>query len=200
MKLFHSAASPFVRKVMVVLHETDQLDAVEILPAQVSPTLTGDPALQHNPLGKIPALVRPDGPALYDSRVICRYLDSLAGGQLYPEGQIWDLLTLEATADGILDAAVLMVYEFRCREEGEHSEAWLAGQWGKVERALDAVSERWMSTLAGPLNIGHIGMGCALSYLDFRHSARDWRSGRPALADWHRDFAARPSMQATVPA
>ncbi|MEO0503663.1 MAG: glutathione S-transferase C-terminal domain-containing protein, partial [Pseudomonadota bacterium] len=95
--------------------------------------------------------------------------------------------------------AVLMVYEKRFREEAQQSEAWIEAQWGKVEGALDALNARWMSHLAGPMDIGHIGVGCGLGYLDFRHGDRDWRKGRDALAKWYDGFAARPSMQATAP-
>ena len=111
----------------------------------------------------------------------------------------WDLLTLEATADGIMDAAVLMVYEGRVRPEEKQWDGWVEAQWSKVDRAVGALEARWMPTLAGALHIGQIGVGCALSYLDFRHGVRDWRKGRPALAEWHAEFASRPSMLATAP-
>lgn len=200
MRLFHSKTSPYVRKVMVVLQETGLLDQVSLISAAGTPVDVGSMPLAQNPLGKIPALERDDGPALYDSRVICRYLDTMAGDRLYPAApRLWDTLTLEATADGILDAAILMVYETRVRPSDLRFDPWVEGQWGKVDRALDALETRWMSHLAGPLDMGQIAIGCALSYLDFRHAARDWRNGRPDLAAWEAVFAARPSMQATVP-
>ncbi|MAE90159.1 glutathione S-transferase [Salipiger bermudensis] len=199
MKLLKAGPSPFVRKVLVTLHETDQYDAVEQVQVTASP-LTPDPNLiAANPVGKIPALIRDDGPTLYDSRVICRFLDHRAQTGLYPEVRQFDTLTLEATADGIMDAAVLIVYEERFRPADKVSMEWIEGQWAKVSRALDAVSTRWMSHLHGRIDIGHIGMACALSYLDFRHDARKWRTGRDALAEWHAGFAARPSMIATEP-
>lgn len=185
---------------MVVLQETGLLDQVSLISAAGTPVDVGSMPLAQNPLGKIPALERDDGPALYDSRVICRYLDTMAGDRLYPAApRLWDTLTLEATADGILDAAILMVYETRVRPSDLRFDPWVEGQWGKVDRALDALETRWMSHLAGPLDMGQIAIGCALSYLDFRHAARDWRNGRPDLAAWEAVFAARPSMQATVP-
>ena len=199
MKLLQAGPSPFVRKVLVTLHETGQFDQVEQVMVEASP-VTPDPALiAANPVGKIPALVRPDGPTLYDSRVICRFLDARAGGGLYPESRIWDTLVLEATADGIMDAAVLIVYEERFRAREMVSMEWIEGQWGKVARALDALETRWMSHLAGRMDIGHIAVACALGYLDFRHDARKWRTGRDALAEWYAGFAARPSMIATEP-
>ncbi len=132
--------------------------------------------------------------------MICAYLDDRAGSKLYPTGaRRWDTLTLEATADGILDAALSMVYEGRMRPENERSPDWVEAQWIKVERALTAVNTLWMSHLHGRMDMGHIAMGAALGYLDFRHEARNWRSGRDALAAWYKGFADRPSMQATLP-
>ena len=199
MRLFDNPASPFCRKVRVVLHETGQTDDVEIVKVMASPSNPDKDNTAQNPLGKIPTLARSDGPAIYDSRVICRYLDAISGGKLYPEGRIWEVLTLEATADGIMDAAVLMVYEARFRPEEIRSAEWTEAQWGKVSRALDAIEARWMSHLHGRLDAAQIAVGCALGYLDFRHGNRDWRGTRPGLAAWYSEFAARPSMEATVP-
>jgi glutathione S-transferase len=198
--LYHSPTSPYARKVLVVLAETEQSGSVELIHASGTPVDPGTTPLARNPLGKIPVLERDDGPALYDSRVICRYLDARAGAGLYPAPpRLWDSLTLEATADGILDAAVLMVYEIRVRPESARHPPWIEAQWTKVERAVDAIESRWMSHLSGPLDIGQIAVGCALGYLDLRHDARGWRSGRPLLAAWYDEFSRRPSMQATVP-
>lgn len=200
MRLYYSATSPYVRKVMVTLIETGQRDDVTLVPAAGTPLDPGSMPLDQNPLGKIPALARDDGPALYDSRVICRYLDDRAGGKLYPQGpRLWDTLTLEATADGILDAAILIVYESRVRPEDKRFADWTEGQWAKIARALDALEARWMDHLNGPLDMGQVAIGCALAYLDFRHGARNWRHGRPSLAVWDAEFAARPSMRATPP-
>ena len=200
MRLYHSPTSPYVRKVMVLLAETGQTADVTLVPAAGTPVDPGSMPVAHNPLGKVPALERDDGPALYDSRVICRFLDDRAGGRLYPTApRLWETLTLEATADGMLDAAILMVYEARVRPEARRFEPWVEGQWAKVTRSLDAIEGRWMSHLAGPLDMGQVAVGCALGYLDFRHSDRAWRDGRPALADWSAAFAARDSMAATVP-
>lgn len=200
MRLFHSATSPFVRKVMVTLHETGQLDRVELVPAVGTPMASGTMPVAENPLGKVPTLERPDGPALYDSRVITRYLDALGSGGLYPEApRLWETLTLEATGDGISEAALLIVYEAGLRPEGARSDAWITGQWAKITRALDTLEARWIAHLAGRTDAGQIAVGCALGYLDFRHAPRDWRAGRPALAAWFEAFAARPSMRATQP-
>ena len=199
MQLFRSPTSPFVRKVMVTLHETGQIDEVALVDAAGTPVAPGTMPVGQNPLGKIPTLVRDDGPALFDSRVICRYLDERAGAGLYPAARIWEVLTLEALADGVLEAAVLMVYESRLRPADLVYPPWVEGQWDKIARALDALEDRWMSHLHGPLDMAQIAVGCALGYLDFRHEARDWRAGRPELAAWQAGFAARPAMQATRP-
>ncbi|MDF0599384.1 glutathione S-transferase [Psychromarinibacter sp. C21-152] len=199
MQLFDNPASPFCRKVQVLLRETGQLDEVETTYAVGHPLAPDRMPLAENPLGKIPCLVRDDGPALYDSRVICRYLDARGEGGLYPEGRIWEVLTLEATADGIMDAAVLMIYEGRSRPEALRYPAWVDAQWDKIARALDALESRWMGHLAGRLDMGQIAVGCALGYLDFRLPDRDWRKGRTALAEWFEAFGQRDSMAATVP-
>jgi len=197
--LLGAGASPFVRKVRVMMAEA----AIEDVPFQVvtaSPLGGEDRINAANPLGKIPALTRDDGPTIYDSRVITRFLDARYKAGLYPEGRIWELLTLEATADGIMEAAVGIIYERRFRPEDIHFQPWLDGQWTKITRALDAVERQWMSHLSGPLDMAQIAIACALGYLDFRHGDRDWRTGRPALADWYAAFAMRPSMVATAPA
>jgi len=199
MKLHDNPASPYCRKVKVLLHETGQSDDVEIAFAVGHPLAPEKMPLAHNPLGKIPALERDEGPAIYDSRVICRFLDDRAKAGLYPESRLWDVLTLEATADGIMDAVILMVYEGRSRPEDLRYQPWVDGQWDKVVRALDAVNARWMAHLAGPVDAAQIALGCALGYADFRAPDRDWRKGRDELAAWYDAFAKRPSMQATIP-
>ncbi|MGB1388354.1 MAG: glutathione S-transferase [Paracoccaceae bacterium] len=200
MKLYHAAPSPFVRKVMVTLHETGQLDDVEIVDVQTVATAPAAELMPTNPLAKIPALERDEGPAIYDSRVICAYLDDRANAGLYGEGNHrWETLTLEATGDGIMDAGILMVYEGRIRPEDKQFDGWVDAQWSKIERTVAALNQRWMSHLHGPMGMGHIAVGCALGYLDFRMDARNWRAGNDALAAWYKGFAERPSMQATIP-
>jgi glutathione S-transferase len=199
-KLYHAPASPFVRKVMVLLHEAKATDRVTLVPVSGHPLAPGTLPVDRNPLGKIPALERPDGPTLYDSRVITRYLDDLLQAGLYPAApRLWDSLVIEATGDGIAEAAVLMRYESSVRPEGSRSAEWVDAQWAKIDRALSALEDRWMSPLAGPLDMGHVAVGCALGYIDFRHAERDWRASHPALASWYGTFSGRPSMQATAP-
>ncbi|SDW82279.1 glutathione S-transferase [Litoreibacter albidus] len=201
MKLFSSPTSPYVRKVLVILRETGQLADVELAAAGGTPLNPGTMPRDLNPLGKIPALALDDGQPLYDSRVICRFFNERANGDLYGSGDAtWQLQTLEATADGILDAAILMVYEARVRPDDKQFADWIEGQWRKVDTALDALEASWMDTLNGDaLNIGQIAVGCALAYIDFRHADRNWREGRPNLAAWEAEFAKRDSMLATVP-
>lgn len=200
MKLFHSPASPFVRKCVVLLHELGQTDAVA-LETVTTTALASDEALKAaNPLARLPALERPDGTTLYDSRVITAFLNDLFDGSFYPQNTSrWETLTLEATGDGMMDSAISMVYETRLRPEENVSHDWIEAQWAKIERTLGVLNARWMSHLSGPVTMGHVSVGCALSYLDFRLDARNWRQGNEALAAWHESFKARPSMQASEP-
>ena len=197
MKLHYAPTSPFVRKVMVLLHETDTLDSVALHSVATTPLTPSTDVQASNPLAKIPALERDEGPALYDSRVICEYLNACAGAALYAGG--WDTKVLEATADGIMEAAVLMTYEMRLRPEAQQSPEWIEAQLGKVLGACSALNARWMSHLNGPLDMGQIATACALAYVDFRHPDAGWRGGNAALADWFKTFESRPSMQATRP-
>ena len=200
MKLYHSATSPYVRKVMILLLEAGRAGEVTLVPATGTPVDPGSMPVAQNPLGKLPALERDDGPALYDSRVICRYLDDRFGAGLYPAApRLWDTLVLEATGDGMLDAALLMVYESRVRPEERQHSPWVEAQWGKIARALDALEGRWLSHLAGPLCIGQVAVACALGYLDFRHDLRQWREGRPGVAAFAARMAVRDSLKATMP-
>lgn len=201
--LHYSPASPYARKVIVTAHETGQFGALTVNHASGSPLDPGTIPVGKIPLGKIPALERDDGCTLYDSRVICRYLAETAPADapvLYPPApRLWEVLTLEATADGIMDAALLMRYEGLTRPEEMRNPGWVEGQWSKITRSLDAVEARWMAHLAGPLCMGQIALGCALGYLDLRFGERDWRAGRPALADWFAQMAARAAMRASEP-
>lgn len=200
MILFHSPASPYVRKVVVTLHELGQSDAVTLKTVTTTAFATDESLKAANPLGKLPALQREDGVTLYDSRVITQFLDAHFGGALYPQGPgRWEHLTLEATGDGIMDSGVAISYETRLRPQNEQSPAWIEAQWSKIDRALSVLDARWMSHLSGPVSAAQISVACALSYLDFRHGARGWREGRAALAAWHETFESRPSMQATRP-
>ena len=198
MKLYYSPTSPYVRKVTVTAIEIG-LDAdLERVAADIH---APDPAfVAANPLSKVPALVTDDGLVLYDSPVICEYLDSLHGGhRLFPDREpaLWQALRRQALADGILDAGVLCRME-TLRPEEKRWPDWTTRQWGKVMRGLNVLAYEAGSFADEPLTIGHIAVGCALGWLDFRFP-EDWRRGRPELAAWHEGFSARPSMRTTVP-
>ena len=199
MKLFHAGTSPYVRKVMVVAHLTGQVDDLELVDGSGSPLAPNEATCGVNPLGKIPCLVTDDGTALFDSRVITRYLDHRAKGGLYPDGAaVFPVLTMEAAADGIVDAAILCVYEGRLRPEELRFAPWVQGQMSKIHRALGVLegqAGRWRE----PHHAGHVAVGCALGYLDLRFPDIGWRDGRPALAQWYEGLAGTPAMQATVP-
>ncbi|SFQ94529.1 glutathione S-transferase [Poseidonocella sedimentorum] len=200
MKLYHTPTSPYVRKVMVTLIETGQRDDVTLVPAGGTPLAPAEGYSAKNPLTKVPALEREDGPTLYDSRVICRFFDHRAGAGLYPEPpRLWETMTLEASADGMIDAGVVMVYEDRLRPEQHQYAPIVEAHWAKVRQVLDTVESRWMAHLAGPLDAGQIAMGCALGFLDLRLGDRGWRDGAPNLAAWYESFSARDSMVQTAP-
>ena len=199
MQLLSSPASPFVRKVLVLAREAGVADRIQVIEAKTTPVATASEVAAANPIGKIPTLIRDDGPAIFDSRVICRYLDAIAGAGLYPESRLWETLTVEALADGMTEAAVLMIYEQRFRDEDKRSESWLAGQRDKIVRALDALEDPWRSHLTGKVTAAQIAVAAGLGYLDFRHPNLEWRLGRSELASWYARFAERPSMTATAP-
>ncbi|MEL6477524.1 MAG: glutathione S-transferase [Pseudomonadota bacterium] len=200
MKLFHAAASPFVRKVEMVLHLTGQSAEVERVDGAGTPVAPNEGVCGANPLGKIPCLLLEDGTALYDSRVICRFLDTKAASGLYPSGDgEFAALTIEALADGLMDAAVLGVYEARVRPEELRYQPWVQAQLSKVHRGLGEL-ESACGTLGETVTIAHIGVGAALGYLDFRYPDLGWREGRPRLTAWFEAYSARPEMQATAPA
>ena len=201
MKLYISPLSPFARKVRVAARETGLAARIEEVPATVSPVKPNAEVGRANPLMKVPTLVLDDGSALFDSPVICEYLDSLhAGRTLFPpsgEGR-WTALMLQAVGDGILEAAVLVRYETALRPKELQWADWIGGQRAKWHAGLDLL-ERTAAALAGEPTIGSITAGCSLGYLDFRYGDDDWRTSRPALARWYEGFSARESMRATVP-
>jgi glutathione S-transferase len=197
MKLRHNSASPFVRKVMVCAHELGLADKIELLNTTVSPVEANATLAGENPLMKIPALVTDDGEVLFDSPVICEYLDSLAGGgKLFPASKArWTALRQQALGDGILDALILCRYEIAARPEEKRFAGWTDGQTKKAHQGL-AVLEK--EDLSGH-TIGTITAGCTLGYLDFRFPNDGWRNRHPKLAGWYKTVEALPSMQATKP-
>ncbi len=200
MKLYVSTTSPFARKAQAVVIETGLAGRVAMVAAH--PFAADSPVPGVNPLGKIPALVLDDGTALAESPLICEYLDTLHGGpSLIPaEGpERWRALRWQTLGDGIMDAGVARRVEALFHPEGQRSEAWVERKRAATARALDALEGEVEALAAAPVSIGHLAVGCALGYLDFRYAADGWRQGRPRLADWYAAFAARPALAETVP-
>ncbi|HQF30428.1 MAG TPA: glutathione S-transferase [Hyphomicrobiales bacterium] len=199
MLILHSSpASPFGRKVKIAMHHLGLADRIEVVMAD-----TADPedSLRgQNPLGKIPVLILEDGLALHDSPVILEYLDHLAGGgRIIPAGPgRFEVLRLQALADGIMDAAILQVYERRMRPPELRHEGWTTYQAGKVDRALAAL-EATLPAFSPALDVGTIALASALGYLDLRFPG-SWRADHPRLEAWLAAFeAAVPSFDKTRP-
>jgi glutathione S-transferase len=207
MQLRYSPTSPFVRKVTVAALETGLDARIERILTAVAPTKRNDEVVRINPLVKIPALTTDDGLVIYDSPVICEYLDTQhSGAKLFPaDGKPrWVALRQQALGDGILDAAILGRYEALRPRELQWQD-WIDGQMRKVRGALSALE---MDCEANELQhvpdgnvptIGLITIGCALGYLDFRYASEVWRERHRRLAAWYDYFAQRPAMRDTVP-
>lgn len=200
MKLYHNAASPFVRKVRVVAAECGITDKLVLEEIALTPVSTPDAIAAENPLGKIPSLVLDNGLTLFDSRVICEYLDAEYDGGLIPNDgpQRWSALRLQAIADGFCDAAVLVRYEGFVRPEDRQWKEWVEGQLGKCRRSIDLL-EQECAGFPVDVNIGTLSVAIALGYFDFRNSGEKWRDRAPALAAWYQQFSQRPSLVETQP-
>ncbi len=199
MKLHWSPRSPFVRKVMIVAHETGLADRLDCVRTVVATTKPHAALMEENPLSKIPTLVLDDGTIIYDSPVICEYLDQLhTWPRLLPTTlpERMTALRRQALGDGFLDFLLLWRNE---RERAQPSEVHLASYAAKHAAVLRALDGEAASLAATPFSVGHVAIGCALSYLDFRFADDDWRGRHPRIAAWHATFAARPSVRATDP-
>jgi glutathione S-transferase len=199
MKLHWSPRSPFVRKVMIVAHEAGLADRLTLVRTVAATTKPHPELMRDNPLSKIPTLVLDDGTVLYDSPVICEYLDRMHAGPklLPPDGAArMTALRRQALGDGFLDFLLLWRDE---RARAQPSDVHLASYAAKRKSTLAAIDCEVDNLAALAFSIGHIALGCALGYLDFRFAAEDWRGDHPRLARWHADFGARPSVQATEP-
>jgi len=199
MKLRYSATSPYVRKVMMVIHERGLSDRVELEKTDAWSPTTDLPST--NPLGKVPALELDDGTALFDSPVIVEYLDSESGpgnGLLPPPGpDRWTALRFQALADGICDAAILRRLEGN-RPEQLRSTDWMERQRAAVARSVDAL-EADAAKLGERFTIGSVAVLAALGYLDFRFGHEDWRPGHPVLSAWFDAESKRDSFVSTAP-
>lgn len=199
MMLHWSPRSPFVRKVVIVLHERGLLDRVELRRSVVM--LAAPPneeVLADNPLGKIPTLVRDDGPALFDSRVVCEYLDGLDGTpQLVPTefGARIECLRWQSLGDGLTDLLLLWRTEV---SRGEAANAEISAGYDRKARAALARLEQEVPQLReAPFGLGHVAIICALGQLDFRYAESGWKAAYPSLADWFAEMRQRPSVAAT---
>ncbi len=202
MTLHWSPRSPYVRKTMIAIHEMGLQDRIQTVRTVAGGTTPHWELMKVNPLGKIPTLEVGDGTIVYDSPVIIEYLDTLhSGPRLYPTAWPERLTALRrhAVGQGMLDAALLLLGEgFRPaeRQSEPHKELWRA----KLRASADALEQEADGLAADPFSVGHIAIGVALGYLDFRFDALQWREGRPRLAAWHATFNARPSVAANMPA
>lgn len=201
MQLYFSSPSPYVRKCMVVAHELGLAERIEKLPSVAHPVNRDRSVVARNPLGKVPTLIADDGTVLYDSRVVCEYLDALDGrGRMFPidGAERWRALAEQALGDGLLDAAVLLRYEEIVRPEERRFQPWIDGQFDKIRTCLAKI-ETEAASFGERVDIGTVTLACALGYLDLRFADLGWRRDRPAAATWFERFGARPSMQATLP-
>ena len=199
MKLVYSPPSPFVRKVTTLIYHANLSDRIELINVKTTALSVAEEARAANPLGKIPVMILEDGKAIFDSRVITQYLDNFAGSNLYPQDKIYDILTLEALADGIMESAVSITYESKLRPQNEQSPSWMEAQWSKVLHAIKALDDGQFQAMDSEMNMGQIAIACALGYLDFRHDARQWRSGHSNLASWNDKMMKLPALIKTIP-
>ncbi len=201
MQLFYAASSPYVRKVMVVAHVLGVAEDIELLAAAASPVKRDRNIAQFNPLAKVPSAKTDDGQVLYDSRVICEYLDAQGNGGLFPAtGRArWTALVQQALGDGLLDAALLVRYERMVRPEEFRWQQWDDGQISKIEDCLNEIEAQAPTLGTEKFTIGEVTIGCALGYLDFRYAELAWRDKHPKAAAWFAVFAQIPAMVATTP-
>lgn len=202
MQLLHAPTSPYVRKVMVSAHLLGLAERIEWLPSAANPIVRDGRIAAHNPLAKVPTLILANGHALYDSRVICEYLDSLAPayGLFPPAGPLrWLALSHQALGDGLLDAALLARYEYTARPAEKQSQEWRAAQLTKVRACLAEIEQDAPALATEPLTIGEVTLACALGYLDFRFPELAWRDAHPESARWHAQVQMLPALQNTLP-
>jgi len=197
MKLLFSPFSPYVRKCLVTANELGLDGRISLLASAANPVNRDQTIIPHNPLGKVPTFFTDDGEALYDSRVICEYLNDLAKGGIFPAAGTarWRALTLQSR-DGILDAAILARYEVFLRPEPLRWEDWSRGQRDKIRTSLAHLNAN-PSMLSAEITIGNIAVGCALWYLDLRFADFGWRETYPEVAKWYAAYSQRPSMKMT---
>jgi glutathione S-transferase len=201
MKLHWSPRSPYVRKVMICAHELQLVDRIEPMRSVVTMSRPNPAVIRDNPIGKIPTLITDDGRALFDSLVICEYLDSLHGGaQLFPAAGAprWEALRWHALGDGMLDTLILWRNERQKPAERQTPE-WLSGFALKLRNAVDTVERESEALARGGFGIGHVAIVCALGYMDFRLDDLHWRDAHPRSAAWFEQASKRASVSLTLP-
>ena len=196
MKLIFSPTSPYVRKCLVTAAEVGLLDRLTLEVGSAHPINRDANILPHNPLGKVPTLITDEGQNLFDSRVICEYLNHLGGGDLLPEpGPLrWRAQTLQALGDGILDAALLIRYEKNARPEALRWSEWVDGKHHAIHTSLTHLNEH-PSDFQAPFHLGLLTVSCALWYLDLRFPELQWRDRYPQLSQSAKEIMNRPAMQ-----
>lgn len=199
MKIYFSPASPYVRKCLVVAHELGIADQIEKLPSNAHTVNRDRVIIADNPLGQVPTFFTDEGAVIYDSRVICEYLNAKANGELFPaDGALrWDVLTQQALADGMLGACLIARYEDVARPEPLRWADWRAAQLDKVTTGL-AWMEAHLASLQ-TIQIGSISLACLLGYLDFRFPDYAWHANAPQTAQWFAQMSERASFKATFP-
>jgi glutathione S-transferase len=199
MLLHWSPRSPYVRKVMIAAHERGLADRIETVRTVVAGAEPNVELMKENPQSRLPTLRLADGTAIYDSVVICEYFDTLhTGTKLFPEKypDRLEALRRHALGDGMLDTMMMWRGEILRppqQQSIKHMQAWKL----KTNLSVDALENEADALSSSAFSIGHIGIGVALGYIDFRFAELNWRDGHPKLAAWHKDFEARPSARAT---
>jgi glutathione S-transferase len=197
MKLLYQTHSPYARKVLVFAHEVGLAARLQVVHQETSPTVRNEHVFAENPLGKVPVLVRPDAASIFDSDVICAYLDTLHGGRkLIPaEGEVrWQALRVQAVAQGLAEAGIAIRWETVRRPQALRYPPLRDGYVAKLVCSYD-----WLENeldVDSQLHVGHIAVATTLSWLEFRELP-DFRQRRPRLTSWFEEFSARPSMRAT---
>ncbi|MFZ3280814.1 glutathione S-transferase family protein [Pseudomonas sp.] len=196
MKLFYQTHSPYARKVLVLAHELGIASSLEVIHHETSPTSPNETIYKANPLGKVPVLILPDATALFDSIVICEYLDDLSDGpKLIPANgpERYKALRLQALAQGMCDVGIKLRWEVERRPEALRYPAYADGQAFKLKEAYRFIEEH--VDLNGPLTLGHIALATALDWIAFRQLS-DF-SAQVRLTEWYQTFCERASMRAT---
>ncbi|AHG63792.1 glutathione S-transferase [Advenella mimigardefordensis] len=199
MKIFYSALSPFVRKTMIVAEELGIADRIERLPAAANPVNRDRNIIPFNPLGQVPTLITDDEQVLFDSKVICEYLNTTFKGKLFGDDTTrFRLLTDHAAADGVIAASLLVRYELLARPEALRWNEWVDGQTDKITTGLQYFEDK-AQALYDRIDIVTITLACAFDYLDLRLPDYQWQKRFPGLKAWYDKFSVRESIARTKP-